>query len=53
MTSDVKSNAFPFKIHARLYNYEPISPIRSIKSSSIGKLVCIRGTYHYILAPKY
>lgn len=44
MTNDLKCNAFPFKIHARLYNYEPLSAIRTIKSSSIGKLVCIRGT---------
>ena len=32
------------KVNARIYNYEPITPMRSLKSKLIGKFIAIRGT---------
>ncbi|XP_068597302.1 DNA helicase MCM8 [Brachionichthys hirsutus] len=31
-------------IRARLYNYEPLTPLRSLRASVFGRLVCVRGT---------
>ncbi|XP_046886503.1 DNA helicase MCM8 [Hypomesus transpacificus] len=31
-------------ISARLYNYEPLTPLRTLRASVFGRLVCIRGT---------
>eukprot|EP00002_Diphylleia_rotans_P024947 TRINITY_DN4927_c0_g1_i6.p1 TRINITY_DN4927_c0_g1~~TRINITY_DN4927_c0_g1_i6.p1 ORF type:complete len:712 (-),score=116.81 TRINITY_DN4927_c0_g1_i6:41-2176(-) len=32
------------KIHARLYNHEPITPLKNLKSNNIGKFISIKGT---------
>lgn len=34
---------FGFIIH-RLYNYEPLTPLRMLRASVFGRLVCVRGT---------
>jgi len=44
LISEATDTEIPHKIHARLYNYEPITPISHLKSAFVGKLVCIRGT---------
>uniref|UniRef100_A0A7N8Y507 DNA helicase MCM8 n=1 Tax=Mastacembelus armatus TaxID=205130 RepID=A0A7N8Y507_9TELE len=31
-------------ISARLYNYEPLTPLRMLRASVFGRLVCVRGT---------
>uniref|UniRef100_A0A8P4GNU5 DNA helicase MCM8 n=1 Tax=Dicentrarchus labrax TaxID=13489 RepID=A0A8P4GNU5_DICLA len=31
-------------ISARLYNYEPLTPLRTLRASVFGRLVCVRGT---------
>ncbi|KAM7408330.1 hypothetical protein PAMA_002164 [Pampus argenteus] len=31
-------------ISARLYNYEPLTPLRMLRASVYGRLVCVRGT---------
>uniref|UniRef100_A0A8C6UNV8 DNA helicase MCM8 n=1 Tax=Neogobius melanostomus TaxID=47308 RepID=A0A8C6UNV8_9GOBI len=31
-------------ISARLYNYEPLTPLRLLRASVFGRLVCVRGT---------
>ncbi|XP_044071076.1 LOW QUALITY PROTEIN: DNA helicase MCM8 [Siniperca chuatsi] len=31
-------------ISARLYNYEPLTPLRTLRASVFGQLVCVRGT---------
>ncbi|XP_076599860.1 DNA helicase MCM8 [Chaetodon auriga] len=31
-------------ISARLYNYEPLTPLRTLRASLFGRLVCVRGT---------
>ncbi|XP_034041317.1 DNA helicase MCM8 [Thalassophryne amazonica] len=31
-------------ISARLYNYEPVTPLRTLRASVFGHLVCVRGT---------
>ncbi|KAM6956402.1 DNA helicase MCM8 [Aplochiton taeniatus] len=31
-------------ITARLYNYEPLTPLRTLRASVFGRLVCVRGT---------
>ncbi|KAI3363452.1 hypothetical protein L3Q82_012068, partial [Scortum barcoo] len=31
-------------ISARLYNYEPVTPLRMLRASVFGRLVCVRGT---------
>ncbi|XP_068424164.1 DNA helicase MCM8, partial [Clinocottus analis] len=31
-------------ISARLYNYEPLSALRTLRASAFGRLVCVRGT---------
>ncbi|XP_051935358.1 DNA helicase MCM8-like [Hippocampus zosterae] len=32
------------RISARLYNYEPLTPLRTLRASVFGCLVCVRGT---------
>ncbi|KAJ1960278.1 hypothetical protein IWQ62_004292 [Dispira parvispora] len=32
------------KVHIRLQAFEPITPLKSLKSNMVGKLICIRGT---------
>ncbi|GLD69643.1 DNA helicase MCM8, partial [Lates japonicus] len=31
-------------ISARLYNYEPLTPLRTLRASVFGRLVCVKGT---------
>ncbi|XP_056903966.1 DNA helicase MCM8 [Takifugu flavidus] len=31
-------------ISARLFNYEPLTPLRMLRASAFGRLVCVRGT---------
>uniref|UniRef100_A0A671V2L0 DNA helicase MCM8 n=1 Tax=Sparus aurata TaxID=8175 RepID=A0A671V2L0_SPAAU len=31
-------------ISARLYNYEPVTPLRTLRASVFGRLVCVKGT---------
>uniref|UniRef100_A0A8C5C8G8 DNA helicase MCM8 n=1 Tax=Gadus morhua TaxID=8049 RepID=A0A8C5C8G8_GADMO len=31
-------------INARLYNFEPLTPLRTLRASVFGRLVCVRGT---------
>ncbi|KAJ1928666.1 hypothetical protein IWQ60_001871, partial [Tieghemiomyces parasiticus] len=32
------------RLQVRLINYEPVTPLKSLKSNLVGKLICIRGT---------